>query len=257
MSKARYVRMTSPGLPSWPALMFDAEQRRGVISFRLVTWRSWVLADRTTRVINGICVLLFAWWLWNWLGFFEEVIPRGFLTLLGSCMMMSFTTPILGRVLPGFLARQIFARRSTVWFTPDAIAFRSPLYANGVVIWRSWNNIPIQVRFDLTPDSAAAEARLNLPREKDEATRFRNAHLATRMQSAHVLRLLISAFDPHRHATSSAPATMGRAIPMLEIDLHAAQQLTVVLAAAAALTAEVSLPTAPQHGGVDIDANPT
>ncbi len=252
MSKKHYQRCTAPGLPPWPWLMFDKQQKQAVVSFRLATWRSGQQADRTSQLVVWSLTLVAGWWTWNRTAVIGNLIGQGFATFFLVVIVYMVLKALIPPAFGPFLARKLFARRSTVWFTPNEIAFRSRMYENGVVVSRSWNGHPIQIRFDMAPDPEAAEARAESPQGQGPDPR---------LQTAHVLRLVISAFDPRRSVSHSIQAPLARAIPMFPIDLQDARRLTVVLSAAAELTSAASIPTAQPvpslDAGLDIDANPT
>jgi hypothetical protein len=249
MNSATFTRVTSPGLPSWPSLLLDTRHKRAVVSIRLATWRSWLWAHRAS-LLMGWCVNLWAgWWVWEWSELLADPLVGGCLAVLGFGVGGALTKPLFPPALDGFLARQVFASRSRVWFTPEVIAFRSRLYTNGVLLWRRWRDQPVQFKFDITSDPEAAEQR--------SAMTPAQAALGPRLQSAHLLRLVISTFDPSRVFTQATQANVVRSLPLLEVDLCDAQRLTVVLSTAAALTAAPVTRTVHQPGGVDIDASPS
>ncbi|WP_437207143.1 hypothetical protein [Planctomicrobium sp. SH664] len=254
MPEARFERITAPGLPAWPWLMFNEEHQRAIVSFRLATWRSGQQADRLSQQAAVGIALLIGWNIWNRVAFFDNLIGQAIVTLIGFGCIHRVLSGWIPLAFSSFLARKVFARRSTVWFTPNEIAFRSRLYERGIVIPRTWNGHPVQIRFDVSSDPDAQE-------ELARSHRHQNHDARHRLQSAHMLRLLISATDPQRSLGQSVQSPLARAIPMFQVDLHDAQRLTVVLAAAAQLTARIPLPTAQSvpgpDDGLDIDANPT
>ncbi|MDA8746501.1 hypothetical protein N9N28_17900, partial [Rubripirellula amarantea] len=228
MSKA-LARVVSPSLPTWPPLWFDAQKRQAVVKARLATWRSHQWALGATRYLSGCLwlVLSFMWW---------RSLPnesgRWFPFLIGVAVILSAVSLlhiVIKAASKDFLARQIFARRVTVWFTPGVIAFRSPLYANGVWLCRVWNGVRVKFKFDLTKDHHAEHQHKMLTHEK----RGDGQHL----ELAYLLRVLI-ATDSRASTGQRQPTTnLMRAIPVSEISLLDAERMTMVLSAAASLTA--------------------
>lgn len=250
--KPEFEVISAPGLPTWPRLLLDKQRQRAVVTIRLATWRSCLHAHAMSKWAGWCINLTVAWLSWQRLGFIENPIGRGMLTLVGVCVVAAVTKPLMPAAFDHFLARRLFSRRSTVWFTPEAIAFRSRMYENGVVVPRNWQGHPVQVRFDTGPDPEAVTALSH---------QYGQQRRGPGLQTARILRLVITAFDPQRNIARSTQGQLARAIPMLPLDLQDAQRLTVVLSAAAELTSPVSFPTAqPVPGpdaGLDIDANPT
>lgn len=245
-----YQRHTAPGLPIWPLLLVDQERQHAFISFRAVTWHSYRRAMVASKLATVMIALFAGGLLWMQTASLESPLGRGGVAFLGFGVALALAKTFLPTTFEPFLARQVFARRSKIWFTPDQMAFCSPLYENGIVISRNWQDQLVRASFDVAPDPEAEEIK-SQPYEPHQ--RF-----PAGLQSAQVLRLVITTLDPRRDVSNSAHAQVVRAIPMLPIDLHDAQHLTVVLAVAAELTTPPSFPTAPfsknPSPGVDIDA---
>ncbi len=243
--KSHFTRVTTPGLPPWPGLNWDAQQKRAVVTFRLATWRSWERAFWLTKIAAWIINLLVAAYLWKWLIFIPNPIARGFLTFVGWGVSAAITKPLFPAAFAGFLARQIFAVRSTFWFTPQTIACRSPLYENQILLERHWQGHPVQVRFDISPDTDA---------QHQAALSAETPHqLRRQYQSAQLLRLIISTHDPHRSIPTASNSPLMRSIPLLEIDARNAAPVATVLTAATALTGRLPVVQTPQTAGFDID----
>ncbi|QDT57082.1 hypothetical protein Pan44_51480 [Caulifigura coniformis] len=242
-----FTTVTAPGLPTWPRLLFDAEKKRAIVAVRLATWRSWAYARMVSTLLAWSTNLLVGWWLWHRLGWISDPIGRGSLTFFGFSLAMTITKPLFPAAFDGFLARQVFPSRSTVWFTPERIAFRSRLYDRGIVLWRQWNGRPVQTRFDVTPDPEAAIERS----VATDRQRMANRHV----QTASLLRVIVRAFDPHRTVSQTQAVNLARAVPMLAVDLSDAARVTVVLSAAAAMTARSTASHQPSVAdGQDIDS---
>lgn len=243
--KSSFNRVTAPGLPPWPGLYLDASQQRAVVSFRLATWRSWARACWLTKIAAWIINLLAATYLWQWLNFIPNPLARGFLAFVGWGISATITKPLFPAAFAGFLARQMFATRSTFWFTPQAIACRSPLYENHVLLERHWHGHPVQIRFDITLDTDAQQ-QASLSAETPH-------RLRRQYQSAQLLRLIISTHDPHRTIQTVSNGSLMRSIPLSEIDARDAAPVATVLTAATALTARMPKVQTPQTAGIDID----
>ena len=243
--KSHFTRVSAPGLPPWPELHWDAQQQRAFVSFRLATWRSWEQACWLTKIAAWITNLLVAAYVWHWLIFIPHPIARGFLTFVGWGISAMITKPLFPAAFAGFLARQIFATRSTFWFAPQTITCRSPLYQNQILLERHWHGHPVQIRFDITPDTDAQQ-QAYIAAETPHPLR-RHYH------SAQLLRLILSTHDPHRTISTASNSPLMRSIPLLEINLRDAAQLATVLTAATALTGRLPEVQTPQTAGFDID----
>ncbi|MCG6157617.1 hypothetical protein [Rubinisphaera margarita] len=235
--------MTAPGLPSWPRLYFHPENRQAVVPLRLTTWRSWEWAYLTAGLVAWTINLLATAYVWNYLAFVENPIGRGMVTFVALGVVATVTKPLVPAALGAFLARQLFAFRSTVWFTPYVIAFKSPLYEGGVQLDRQWKDHPVLFRFDMSID-ADAHSKLTLNETPN--------HLRRHYQSAQLLRLVIMAADAHRW-TATAQNSQMRSLPMLEIDGKDVSAVATVLTGAMALTTGQSPQVSQSISGHDID----
>ncbi|MBR9800411.1 hypothetical protein GYB59_01335 [bacterium] len=247
-AETNFKRVTAPGLPAWPRLYLDAGQGRAVVPLRLTTWRSWERAYLTTQGMAVLLNLLAAAYAWHWLAFLPNVIVRGVITFVAYGVAATITKPLVPAAFAGFLARQLFSFRSTAWFTPHVVAFRSPLYENGVQLTRTWQGQPVQVRFDMGPDR---EAQTRLANQQSHAQQRRQHY-----QSAQLLRLVIATADPYRtpHAVNQMP-TM-RSLPLAEIDAEDVAAVVSVLTAASMLTGGRGETAKTHSAGHDIDTSP-
>jgi len=238
-----FIRVTAPGLPSWPRLYFHPENQQAVVPLRLTTWRSWERAYLTAQLIAWTINLLATVRVWNSLAFVENPIGRGMVMFVAFGMVATVTKPLVPAALGGFLARQLFAFKSTVWFTPHVIAFKSPLYEGGVQLDRQWNGHPVLFRFDMSID-ADAQSKLTLKEPSNYLHRY--------YQSAQLLRLVITAADAERWTVTAHNAQM-RSLPMLEIDGKDVSAVATVLSGAVALTTGQGSQVAQNIPGHDID----
>ncbi len=232
--KSSFIYLTAPGLPPWPGLSFDAQQQRAIVTFRLATWRSWERAFLLAKLSGWTTNIMTAAFLWHWFSFIPFPIARIFLTFLGYTMTATITKSLFPAAFAGFFARRIFAIRSTCWFSPQAIACRSPLYENNLLLKRHWHNFPVQFRFDITPDT---ETQQKATLSAETTHRLRRQY-----HSAQLLRLIITTHDPHRNISANNNPLM-RSLPLLEIDAKDAPQVATVLTAATALTTCITKPS--------------
>lgn len=246
-TKPNLVRVTAPGLPPSPALLFDEQLRQAAVSLRLPTWRSWGRAHVATNLVLVASSAAVGGWLWLYLAGLTPV-PRASLSLMAWGLSYAFAKPFSHVLFDGFLARQLFATSSKVWFTELAIAFKTSLYENGVLVDRSWNGQPILSRFDVTQDLEAAEAvTISSP--------YAN-HVQRRRQTACILRMIVGVSSSNRPASLARDPQLMRAIPVLEVDQRDAAQIAMVLTAATALTSKQSANNGSHRIGRDIDAQP-
>jgi hypothetical protein len=240
------IRVVAPGLPSWPSLWFDPQAKQAVVTARLATWRGCETAHRLTTILR---------WVWNcgiaaasilWLSRSIHPVLAGYVCLLGVAFTDGFTRRAMHAAFDGFFARQIFAVRVRVWLTPAAVAFRSRLYDRGVVVWRTWHGHPVKTLFDLCADSDAAAHREHV-QQKGKRDNFDH------LKSANLLRMVVATANAQHVASSSTQTNFLRSIPMFEIDLRDAQKFTMVLTAAASLTAGSPEHRPGRQQGVDID----
>jgi hypothetical protein len=223
------VRVTAPGLPTWPRLYFDPKTKRARISAKLVTWRSHLWAGRMEGLLLLIVYSIPAYFVYQWVvngdGDFSRRLGYG---IVGSAIAFSLSRPLLGSIFRPFFAKIIFCQRVKVWFTPTAFAFSSRFYNKPVVVWRSWKGNPVQGRFDLADDEEAEMVKESLSFEQ----KVRAKHLSM----AKVLRVIITTINPSRLLGAEHQANLVRSIPLTEIDGNDAQKFTMVLAAASSLT---------------------
>ena len=240
-------RMVAPGLPTWPILLYDAKQRRAIVKARFATWRSHEWAKTTTWwMAVVIFVGLSAYW-WRTL---PNEPGKWFPFLIGVFVILivvKLLSPYVDIAMRGFLARQIFAKRLTVWFTPDVIAFRSPLYTNGVLLHRIWNGLKVVCKFDLAKDHMAQNHQRSLKPERSGDCQH--------LELAHLLRVLVTTGNRTVAVNAGTAPNLVRAISVSEISLLDAERMTMVLAAAVSLTsARPNSETDEPSTGFDIDA---
>lgn len=236
---------TAPGLPGIPRLYLDEERKRAQVTTRLATWKSWVYAHHLTRVLRWLLNFAVGWKLWHELTYFENPIGRWFWSIILVGFFSTAVRPFLHLGIDGFLARQLFAVRTTFWFDPKAVAFKSRLYANGVVIWRTWAESLVAIRFDVQRDYDADEHDIRSDVTKNQ--------IKQRKKGAHYLRLIVETNNQDRIAMTTRNPSMMRSITVLELDQHDTSRITMILNAAAALTQLSPAEQVTNQPGVDID----
>ena len=241
-----FVRVCSPGLPNWPPLWLNQDKKHAKVSARIVTWRSCEWAKRSIRWAVNLagCWLSIRFWYR-----IPEFSGKWFPWLMGTLaivFVLAILYPVIDLVIRNFLARRLFARRMTVWFTPTAIAFRSGMYPREVIVPRYWGGLPIVFRFDQAKDDRAQF----ILGSRTAAERTDCNHL----EKAQIIRLIIQVTNPNDAIATQGQLNVMRSIPLSEIQAADADQLTTVLTAAAAVTSGQpdDLAQTPPDG-VDID----
>lgn len=240
------IRVTAPGLPPHPRLMFDPKKRWAKVSVRHPTWQSEENAILATVVIVLVAKFWLVWMIWHRLPL-EEVFPRLVVTMLVYFVSAPVVACLLSATLQGFLARQVFPKRTTLWVTPKAIAFRSHLYARPVIIWREWNGLPVRPSFLMHPNGGAERYKQSLSVERAQ----KKSHL----NNASLLVMVLA--TTARDTTDAYGGKNGtaRVIPITDIHMSAVAQFTMVFSMALQITAprQESGPTN-SPSGIDIDA---
>lgn len=237
-------RVTAPGLPASPALYFDSEKRQAKVSVRHATWHSREWALRVTNWLVLLIVGLLVRFLWQ---LFEYAPPAKILTLLlVAIIAFPIATYAIRFSLIGFLERQIFPTRTTFWFTSNAIAFKSRLYSNPVVLWRNWKSQPVKISFTLVRDGQASEYADRIPYTKKRSR--------DHFSRSEILTVIIKATGQGVSFDQYGQPDAQRAIPVTEVSNRVGHNFTLVYANAATLTAiESSVVEAPRTSGTDID----
>lgn len=245
-NKTRLVPYHAPGLPTWPRLRFDRERKYAQVIVRVPTWRSWGRAYFATRVVRWLINFYVGWQVWHQLAFLDYPFGQGFWVMIVVAMFTAAAKPWLHAALDGFFARHPFAVTTKFWFAPNAIAVKSRLYTNGIIIRRDWNGRKVDVTFDVDSDQDAQDHLL--PR-KD------GTFQESRKNTASQLRLIIAADNHERMAVLGDDPSMMRAIHVIDLDQDDAAAVATVLIAASALTqpSPSRRPTIPT--GIDIDTN--
>ena len=218
-----------PGLPPHPKLYFDAQELRAKISVRHPTWQS---VERAIYIAEGVIAaitIVNAWLAWHYLPSTGDMIFQVMLWCFCIAVAYAAAKFLLRRPLREFLARQLFSTRTTFWFTPQAVVFRSRLYARPVLLWRFSGTTPLLLRFVAQPDVEAIayaegqSTKRQCPKE----------HLS----QSRMLSVIIHGLDRRQELLSSYNGNSIRSLPVTEMGVYMAIRLPMVCQAAAALTA--------------------
>ncbi|WP_417850280.1 hypothetical protein [Thalassoglobus sp.] len=243
--KSTLVRYTAPGLPNSPKLWFDRERKSARVNVRVDSWRSWVRAHRATRVVRWLINFYIGWLVWHKLDFIDSPFGRGFWIMIVVAMFSAAAKAWMHFALDGFFARQLFGETTRFWFNSQAVAFKSKLYANGVVIWREWKDRLVHVTFRVERDQYADN---QLP-----ARDFSQEETKRRRMTASIIRLTIEMrHHDHLPTVTDDPNAM-REIPVIELDQEDVAEVAMVLMTAAALTQRSPEQRNQLPPGIDID----
>lgn len=168
----------------------------------------------------------------------------------GAFLIVAFVFPIARPLIEtasrGFLARQIFASRTTLWTSEKAIAFKSRFYSKPVVVWRRWKGQTVMGKFILDRDQNAmryaTDERQNKPGPR--------SHL----DEAMVLEIVISAMNKDVPTAIRGQGPLQRTVPVTEVNSQLATKFTMVFAAATMLTQIPNDKRSQTTQGTDIDA---
>lgn len=236
--------VTAPGLPSLPKLWFDKKRQRAFVSARHATWYGYEWAARTTVLLSLMVTAVLVYFAWKYVP--ESNRPGGIMLLaFVATFVHACVSDLLSATLRSLIARRIFARKTTIWFTPHVIAFRSPFYARPVLVWRKWRTLPVEVRFIVEPDRDAAHY--------DDDMRFRHKPPIKHVQEAMVLKAVIRTVDKFQGPDVPSENAAMRSLPLAEMGQAEAMGFVMVYAAAAALTAATDRDIVHFSKAVDID----
>jgi hypothetical protein len=243
------VRIVAPGLPTWPKLLFDSKRRLAKVSFRHATWQSHEWGRITATILLWCVTASWGVLLWNGMPSWELPVRIG-LVLLGLVIVHAITKVAMPASLTEFLARQLFATRTTIWYAPHAIAIRGRLYERPVIVWRAWRDQVVQIRFIVQSDpDAERQIQQPLPQRPVSGQPKPIGHF----REARLLEMVITTTGRDRARDFSGQGSLVRSIPITEINIRAAARVTVVCNAAATLTAPRQSQARPKPSGIDID----
>ncbi|MEO1616654.1 MAG: hypothetical protein AAFV88_12430 [Planctomycetota bacterium] len=239
-------RMTAPGLPSWPPLWFDQRSKRAVIRARFPTWRGFELGIKVTRglvLLNIPVCMVVAWKLTPTL---DKFVLRLIVFLVIWSVIYTLSVRWMRYQLPALLSRQLFASRVSLWFTSQAIAFKSKLYRRGVVLARNRTQSDISVQFNIDECPAAKWQASGLDPKRQET----KAHF----ELGRRLMIVVSGVDA-RTRLSGSESLIRKSLPVCEMFEGDVSKLAVVCNAAQMLTEkETENHVFSNRMGVDIDA---
>ncbi len=238
-------RVTAPGLPSSPALYFDNETKRAKVTVRHPTWHS---RERAMKAATLVVLIVFGFLVWLNCQLFTGAPPETVLLLIfGSLITFPIVAFAIRYSLTGFFERQIFPARTTFWFTPNAIAFKSRLYSNPVIVYRNWKNRPVKISFILDFDQEAMNFSNSIP--------FKKKHPKDHLNHSEILTIVIKAIDEAVPSDHYGLPDAQRSIPVTELSNRLGRKFTLVYAAAASMTAaKPSVVETPRATGTDIDS---
>ncbi|WP_145207190.1 hypothetical protein [Planctomycetes bacterium TBK1r] len=227
--------------------MFDPDRKRAMVSVRCPSWRSYELGFKVTEFCVFANIFVSIVIAWKLIPEFESFLLRLIAVVLTWSILASLITRWLRYAMPGVLARQFFAERISLWFTANAIAFRSSLYRSGVILNRSWRSVPIELRFSLDEDPVS---QLQIVDAKPER-KLPKFHF----QDARRLNVIVRQGGEAK-AVPQPDGIVIRSIPVCELMSAQAKQMVVVCNAAHMLT-EMNTGHGARRApaGVDIDAN--
>ena len=248
-----FRRHIDPGLPTWPALMVDIQNRQAYIKTRLPDWRAYERAKWFSRVIGfgyGILIWVIAWTVVPSTA--EPIVRYG--TIVGIASVVSaIGVPLINTHLIGFVARLVFARRFKVACTANWFAFRSSYYDNGVRLSRYHGESPLLIQPTYEDDR---EARSRLVKT-DSAPDGREPTSRRHLSEAAELFLLIRSASVPASPDAMAIGRGFRTLPVAGMDQQLAERMVMLIDAALRITQAPQEPinNAPRRGGLDLTPN--
>jgi hypothetical protein len=243
------IQVSSPGLPPWPKVWLDQQLNRAMVIAKHATWRSYEIAYRVTEWLLLSFQLMFVLIAWRLLATPNTPL-RVVLVLIAWMVFAALISTFTRLVFPEPLARYIFATKTTLWVTDRSIIFKSRLYRSPVVVWRSWKDKSVRLRFIIQSDPEAAnyladqQYQRKLPRGPINEAAIVTLVIATPQSK-----------DSHQAVDQTA---LQRAVPIMEVSNRQAQKFSTAFDAALMLIGnEVQTQTPESYSrGIDIDAAP-
>lgn len=237
--------IVSPGLPTWPRLMLDQNRLRAKVTARFPTWRGREKAGWVTEMLvyveRFVCVLITL----RLVPPYEDLILRVVIGTIVWGVMVGILDKLVRLSMPGFLTRTVFASRVTIWFSPEAIGFKSRWFRKGILIWRQWNRLRVPVQFSVTEDDDAMIYDGNLPHTRQDSKYhlLDSKILCVYLRTPNDLRM-----------TGLVTDGVFRSIPITEMGKKTIANFVVVCNAALTLTDSASGLSKPlTKTGIDID----
>lgn len=249
MMSSAWERVTAPGLPNWPALRFDSENRQAIVSAAIPTWRSRIYAEGSAQVLIFTIWIAIGYWLWtrsvSRFSGVETLFVFAFFMALLFPLVAAFTKPNL---VP-LLVRRLFATKTKVMFSAEMICIKSRLYSQPIVVWRSWEGRPVRCRFMVEQDQGAARA--------GDESQILQQRFGGSLREATIVALLIDTGQTLQVTPEPGFDSSYRSVPVTEANTEFATKLTTVYTAAAALTSRWNSSLVggvePASQGLDID----
>ncbi|PHQ33122.1 hypothetical protein [Rhodopirellula bahusiensis] len=244
-----YERFIRPGMPAWPSMMFDDENKQAVISARIPSWET---ANRG-RLASGVFALAFAPVAFLAVEILvppiEPPITRwalvGFGTLIAS--MVGFR--VLKSSLPKPLSRIVFARRLKIYVASDVVAFRSWFYDEGIRMDRFPGGEPLAIRPSIADDPEAAEYKASLPRD-DGKEKKPGIH---ELETSKTLQLVLRSGPADRFDGENDCQGSVRTIPVASMNKETAENLVGLINVALEVTTPTLRSTSRDAVGLDLD----
>lgn len=244
-----FKKHVDPGLPPVPPLMVDEGQREAYFKIRAVEWRSVERARIATGAVIFLHGIVTIFLTWLSLPASSKETTRLLLAALLSLVGIAVSARIMRAVLPGFLSRQVFARRLKIAFSPDWIAFKSSYYDNGVRISRRMNGRSLTVQAIVEDDVEAKAHAETLPARKQDGRIESRKHLS---QASCLMLMLRTGAEPGEIDELSTGRRF-RTIPVAGMDKKTAERLVVLINAAMELTRRKTTYHSNDLSGRDLD----
>lgn len=237
-------RMTAPGLPQWPVLMFDSERCEAFVWARIANWKTGLQGETLAKVVQFANVLLSALAILKIFPEMANPVIRLAVCYVSWIAYLRVSYPLLKSRLAGVFSRQFFAPRVKLWFNENAIAFKSYLHEEPIIIRRNFRSIPVEIAFSILEDEEANGYLDSLPPDKKAG----QAAISTSQ------RLCITI----GHSTQDGTGNEGsqqvkRAIPVCSIPESWIFPFVAVCSAASQLTTSGASNQENSHKGADID----
>jgi hypothetical protein len=127
------------------------------------------------------------------------------------------------------------------WFTNEILAVRSPLYSKGIKLWRNHGNARVHFDFFMMEDHVA-KGKIPPDPRRPQPMEYRRAE---------IMYVVVSKPNESRLTHELFGTAIKRGIPLVEIDSDTGSKLTMILAAALAITAGTRVE---ETQGNDIDS---
>ncbi|MCO8122875.1 hypothetical protein NHH03_14095 [Stieleria sp. TO1_6] len=231
-------RYIDPGLPPWPPLYFDEENRCARVSVRIADWRSFDRGILATKVCVIPAAIYAMFRIWMAIPDDQEPLVRFVMWLAGVGIVVPLLVSSAEMFLPRSFASTLFAHNLKFIATADAVGFRSWFYDRGLRVGRGEGRDAVLLRTMLGEDRDA-EARLEQLSDappNPAQRRYPKSHL----KHAKVIDLVIESGISQQRVSDPSSATGFRSIAIAGADSKQGEMLTMVFNTAIRLTTETS-----------------